>query len=402
MASGPKRAGKSYVGNMAWLLRQHRRWDNADFGLLTFSDSRREAILLECRDIAERAGIRWHRSNRYAEFGQGNRLWWWCGSHTMAHRQIEGHTWRGGLVDEAVRCHRNSITEMSSRCTPVGGNPAWPSTILYTTNPEGPTHPFKLNVIDPVLREERAGKYLEFSVDDNPAIPASEKEEMLLTFPEGVQRDRGYYGRWVSAGGAVYPNIRQWTKPAPKHSTETAMAYYVSVDPAIQSVTHALLIAEYHGSRFHVVDEWRYDGRVDGALQRGEQAQRVADWALQQVDKRISVWLVDPADPAWRHSLERYVTSTGVTGSRFPEFKKPNLTASIGAVNSAGENKVLRIAPKCGALIDEMSSLAWDEQKLEDTGEEKPTDGNDHGADALRYAVWFLEMHKVGVWDIPL
>jgi len=46
----------------------------------------------------------------------------------------------------------------------------------------------------------------------------------------------------------------------------------------------------------------------------------------------------------------------------------------------------LKIHESCRGLIEEMGTYVWDE-KAQARGEDKPLKQNDHGCDALRYAV---------------
>ncbi len=63
----------------------------------------------------------------------------------------------------------------------------------------------------------------------------------------------------------------------------------------------------------------------------------------------------------------------------------------MGSVLAANR---LRIHRRCRGLIAEMSNYAWD-PKAQKRGEDKPLKANDHGPDALRYAV----MGTRSVWS---
>ena len=386
VASGPWRAGKSYAGIDAW-SQWTTNWRQTKFGVVTASDSRLQATIEEFRDIARRQRMHWAPRKRHIEFG-ANSLWYWVSSNSLSHKQVQGHTFGGIYGDEGTALFPSCVTQANARCASMPE-----AKLLWTTNPDTPVHPFRLDLIDKIIAGVRAGAYFEFSVDDNPAMTEAGKREMFESLSEGMMRDRYYWGRWVVAGGSIYPQIESWVRKIPRAATEEPMRCFVTADTAEVGVTHALLIGSYSNNRHWVLAEWRHDGRTDGPMPKAEQAAAIARLGS-TAPVPVSEWMSDPADEPAIDALRVEVSEQGLPGIVLtPEQQpKPSLMESIRAVNAAGNTGRLFVAPHCGLLLDELRGLKYDEAKLS-YGIEKPTEGDDHGADALRYWVW-----RSGIW----
>ena len=100
VASGPKRAGKSWAGHWAWMRYTLMAHSGADFGLVTPSQSRFEAMVAELGNVCADLQVRFSRHPRYLKFGP-NRLYHWVSKTQYSHEQITGHTWAGCILDEA-------------------------------------------------------------------------------------------------------------------------------------------------------------------------------------------------------------------------------------------------------------------------------------------------------------
>ena len=171
----------------------------------------------------------------------------------------------------------------------------------------------------------------------------------------------------------------------------------MSVDPAPAAVTHALIFGQYSRGRVWVLDEWRHDGREKGPMTYAKQAQRIVAWASAVAGPtRIARWRSDPADPTFRDALASAGLAAGEDGN-FDSFPKPEQKPSIAAVNSVG-GRLLWIAPSCPDLMGELNSLVYDERAMMEWAQEKPQDGNDDAADALRYHVADSGMWRTSAW----
>lgn len=390
VASGPVRSGKSYSGNWAWIA-WARRWTDTHFGLTAVSDGRVRATMMEMEAIALRLNMPWVQRERHVDFGEGRRLWFFVANNRTAAERIAGHTWAGAVIDEGTKVEPGVLGEINNRCALAGGL----AKVLITTNPSSPTHRLMTDVMQPIEQGKRPGAVHYFGIDDNPAMSDVARREIHDGLPEGFIRDRDYYGKWVEAGGAVYPGASQWVRQPPQTGA-LPIGHVVTIDPATTGVTHALLMSEYPGGRWWVTSEWRHDGWQKGPMPRHTQVAKIAAWAFGLTEGKVRRWLVDPADPAFREQLadELRLRDAQVTAVSVPDFDKPGLLESIRAVNTAGQTSRVLVSPVCVALVRELTQLGWDENAAMTSGEERPVDGNDHGADALRYAVWNLGMWR--------
>ena len=105
LLSGGKRSGKSFAMMRPWTHQVARVYRNHDFGLVTASEGRREAILSEIQTVCGELDIGFRRAKRHVRFGHGLHLYYWIGTTEVSHLQVEGHTFSGGVIDEMVRLH---------------------------------------------------------------------------------------------------------------------------------------------------------------------------------------------------------------------------------------------------------------------------------------------------------
>ena len=378
-AVGPVRAGKSWPASQAfgeWLT---CTWADADFGIVAASAQRVEALLLELEDIAAVLKVRFARRKNYVEFGT-LRGYYWVSRHRLSYRAVRGHTFCGVLADEAKDLHPNCVREINNRCS------LWPSKIVLTTNPGGPLDRYKLTVVDPIERGDRNGISLTFCIDDNPALSTEYKAELLAGLPPGPIRDRDYYGLWAQAGGLVIPHYRDALVRPPRAKTEMPQWCYVGVDPATVGVIAALLIGVYSRGRAWVLDEWRWDGREQGLMPAQEACDRITRRLISDAPAYVPEVIVDPADPAFADKMATSIRLAELP-ARIVDYKKPPLMPSLRALSRALGSTVF-IDPKCHHLADELAALAYDADRLELTGEEKPWAGSeDHLTDCARYVV---------------
>jgi len=403
IASGPVRSGKSYPLNHAWIDIAANGWRNADFGLVTASDPRRQAVLAEMAYICAAMNVGWKNRRGYVEFGDRNRLWSWIGNTSTAHRQVQGLTLAGGMADEAVEVHPRSLVELSARCTPLGDGAPPPVVIAYSTNPGSPSAPFKTAVMDAIEAGKRAGKVVYFGCADNPTLAESELRELELSYPEGPERDRNFHGHWTSATGAMHPEAALWVQKPPQPDTEMPGSYYVAWDPAEVGVHHALLIAAYSKGRYWVVREFRWDGRRKGAIPKAEAARKVI--ALrEEAHLPISKWIVDSADQAAAALLHNELRHAPWPEHHRPDYsatvveskwRKPRIVESTRAVNALGAQKRLFLSPQVPELKAELEGLTWAEGKFAEHGVEEPdANASRHGVDALRYFVHAMKLDE--------
>lgn len=321
----------------------------------------------------------------------GRRIYVAGANDERAQEKIRGLTLAGAYVDEASTIPESFWSMLLTRLSVEGAR------LFGTTNPDNPRHWLLKDYLDRAsVTIERDGTVrhggdgaelldlarFRFRLDDNPHLPAAYIQALEREFV-GLWYRRFILGEWVAAEGAIYdmldlerhavdqlPDIRRW---------------WLTCDYGTTNPTHVLLIGE-HDDGLVVAREWRWDSRAQRRqLTDGEYSTKLRSWVEGGCD--------DAADPQTM-SLERmFVDPSAASFIRqlhrdgWPVRQADNTvddgireTASLLA---AGR---LTIHESCTHLLDELSGYSWD-PKAQDRGEDAPLKQDDHGPDALRYAV---------------
>ena len=183
-------------------------------------------------------------------------------------------------------------------------------------------------------------------------------------------------GEWAAMEGQIWPSeLIDRACGAPPVGERKG--YLLAVDYAHSSVTHALLLAR-HGEETWVLGEWRHDAQKRGQLSEPEQAERIVTHLVAGLP--LARIVVDPSAPAMRAALTDAlkVTARGAVADVVPGVQLVRRLMDVGR---------LRVNAKaCPELVREMHGYVWDERWAR-VGEDRPVKANDHGCDALRYAV---------------
>lgn len=291
-----------------------------------------------------------------------------------AENKIRGMTCAGAYVDEATLLPEPFWDMLLTRMRAVGAR------IYASTNPDAPTHWLKAKFIDdPVQRQSM--KVFSFELDDNvhldPAYVAHVKASN-----SGLFYKRFVLGQWVAAQGAVYdmfdhatqvvdivPQIRRWIS--------------VGIDYGATNPTHAVLIGLADDRRLYVVSEFRYArGANNVTLTQAETSRRLIRW-LDDVPRhgrvRPSYVVVDPSAASFKTQL----LQDGLN----PTAADNSVLDGIRLVSNLLANSQLMIHSSCKELLREVASYTWDPRAALD-GFDAPLKQNDHGCDALRYALF--------------
>jgi PBSX family phage terminase large subunit len=287
--------------------------------------------------------------------------------------KIRGMTCAGAYVDEATLVPEPFWDMLLTRMRAVGAR------IFASTNPDAPTHWLKAKFIDdPVQR--LAMKIFSFELVDNtqldPAYVAHIKASNV-----GLFYKRFVLGQWVAAQGAIYdmfdhatqvvdilPQIRQWVS--------------VGIDYGATNPTHAVLIGMGEDRRLYVASEHRY-AKTSGTLSltQAEASRRIVQW-LDNVPHhgrvRPSYVVVDPSAASFKSQL----LQDGLN----PTAADNSVIDGIRLVSNLLANRQLLIHSSCRELLKEINSYTWDPRAALE-GTDAPLKQNDHGVDALRYAL---------------
>ena len=210
-----------------------------------------------------------------------------------------------------------------------------------------------------------------YTIDDNPFLPESFKENLKREYAGTVFYDRYILGLWVLAEGLIYPmfNDSCISETVPRDYSE----YIVSMDYGIQNPTAMILWGKYDGV-WYAVKEFYHSGRETGQQRTDQQYYDELD-ALAG-DLPVRKLIIDPSATSFIALCNQK--------KRFHVWKANNdVVDGIQHTASCLQDGTIKINSCCKRTIQEFGLYSWDDK----AGEDKPIKENDHAMDAVRYFV---------------
>lgn len=313
------------------------------------------------------------------------------GAHDVkAEATIRGWTLYGAYVDEVTVIPEVVWKQLLNRLSVPGAK------LFGTTNPDAPSHWLMKDYIKklelPVGDPKRPNMVtFHFRLPDNPSLDA-DYIRALIAENQGLWYERNIEGRWVAAEGAIYSLLDEKKHCREAPPPDRWQAAWIGIDYGTSNPTHAVLVvlaADNAGrDAFWVVDEWQHNGREKGQLTTAEQSARMAAWAAPILEPSGLgfVTVLDPSAAPLRVQLR----ADGWPGIRGAD-NRVDLGLQACLALFGGERLYVDKA-RCPILWDELTGYVWDEKALERGEEEQPLKVNDHGPDALRYAIMAARM----------
>lgn len=320
--------------------------------------------------------------------------------------KIRGLTLAGAYIDEASTVPETFWTMLVTRMSVEGAR------IYATTNPEGPRHWLKTSYLDRAcLHLTGPGDVKRYAIDDvddtnrgptdlhrfsfrltdNPNLPPGYVASMMRQFT-GLWRRRYIAGEWVAADGAIYesfdPDVHVIDDLPPILKWIACGVDYGTTNPFV-----AVLVGMGADNRLHVVSEYRYDSAVTRrARTDGEYSQAVRDWldSVRVPNTKPAVFGVVPQWLCVDPSAASFIAQMYRDGL-VPTKARNDVVDGIRFVAMLLSADRLRIHRSCTGLIDEIPGYVWDPKKTED-GLDAPLKVDDHGVDAVRYAIATTEV----------
>ncbi|MEJ2886169.1 PBSX family phage terminase large subunit [Actinomycetospora aeridis] len=390
---GSVRSSKTISSLLAW-LRFVREGPAGP--LLMFGRTERTLRRNIIDPLVEMLGVR--RCKLVAGVGElwllGRKVYLVGANDELAQEKIRGLTLAGAYGDELSTLPESFLSMLITRLSVPGAQ------FFGTSNPDGPRHWLKLRFLDRarlVLRhgrvvQDRTGEAdvidlhrFRFGLDDNPALTA-EYIANLKAELTGLWRRRLIDGEWSIASGVVY-DMWDDERHVVDELPELTATLAVGVDYGATNPTHALALALSADGRLVVTREYRHDPqRAARALTLAEVSAELRTWIGGEYDEwgRPSLDIpsmipVDPSAKALRVQLAHDRVGRVVEADN-------SVLDGIRTVASLLATDRLVVHSSCRGLLDELPQYAWDDKAAE-KGEDRPVKVNDHGADALRYAV---------------
>lgn len=209
-----------------------------------------------------------------------------------------------------------------------------------------------------------------YTIDDNPFLPESFKENLKKEYEGTVYYDRYILGLWVRAEGLVYPMFGDdcITQEIPDTGD-----YYISIDYGTLNPFSAGLWCVGKRSAVRIAEIY-YSGRETRAQKTDEEycdmVERLAG------EKTIRAVVVDPSAASFSEALRRR--------GRFKVRHADNdVMNGIRTVSDFLRNGKIKIHESCENTIREFGLYRWDEKSEVD----RVVKENDHAMDEIRYMV---------------
>ena len=338
---------------------------------------------------------RYKQSQGLFQYNNGSQLWV-VGLKDEGQREGLRSIGKDGSVDiawmeEANKLSEDDHNEISAR---MRGNKAGWRQIIYTTNPDGPDHWIKKQIIDPYEEDRKPGLSVHYSrPEDNPYNPDDYLDTLRgLT---GVSRERLWLGLWVQAEGAVY--------------TEYSSAIHLKDLKDLPGLVNGdlpvdgryVVSIDFGYTNPFTTSLWYIDKEGIAYLARQIYMTRriVADHApkIKEMTKdlKIEAWITDH-DAEDRATLDKELdiktkpaykaVITGIEAVK-KRLQDKRLFFVRGALLETDEDRERR--KRATSTIDEIAGYRWSDKK-----QDTPVKENDHGMDDLRYFVAYLD--KIG------
>lgn len=372
---GSVSSGKTVSSSEAWAGLIKKAPKRYPFAMIGKTELTLEANVLDPLTDWLGADVCYKRGNVAWIYGHKVRLY--GANDAKSRSKIQGKSLYAWYGDEVTTWPEDFFMMALSRLR-VGKSKA-----ILTMNPEGPYHWFHKQIIERADNPAIRAKLYHFTMDDNPYLPTDYKEWISsLYVPGTVWHKRWILGEWAAAEGAIYdffdpdPKGEYVVNEVPKEFDR----YHVGIDYAESSVNVMLLLGRSEGV-WYLLREKYWDAKKQGHQKTN--AEYSKDFADLIDGKRVRT----DCDPGGGGAglitqLRRDWQGHGYIINAAMKPVVPGIQAVIRLMTSGQ----LKIHSSCRNTIQEISNYVWD-SKAQEKGEDKPLKVNDHGCDALRYAI---------------
>jgi PBSX family phage terminase large subunit len=288
-----------------------------------------------------------------------------------AESKIRGMTAAHILGDELSLWPESFWNMALSRMSLAGAN------LLGTTNPDSPNHFLRQKFLARV--DELDLDHRHFTLHDNPHLPPEFVAELEKEYT-GLWRKRFIDGLWVLAEGVVYQQLDEdlhQVEELPELLETWGGGDYGTANPTV-----FLKLSLGVDGCMYVHDEWRWDSRQKARqMTDAEYSAAFREWAAAEAGtRRPTRFYLDPSAASFSLQLWR----DGVQGVIPADNDVLSGIRNVSSLLSKGKLKFHRATTM--GVWNELSGYAWDD-KAQKKGEDRPMKVDDHGPDALRYAV---------------
>lgn len=207
-----------------------------------------------------------------------------------------------------------------------------------------------------------------YTIDDNPFLPESFKENLKKEYAGTVFYDRYILGAWTLANGLIYPMFGESNIV---DGIPDSGEYYISVDYGTLNPFSAGLWC-WDGKHATRIREYYYSGR-DERLNKTDE-EYYADIEKLAGNLVIRSIIVDPSASSFIETIRRH--------GKFSVRKANNeVLPGIHLVSTLLKSGILLFNRICEKSRSEFELYSWDEKSNID----EPIKANDHAMDEIRY-----------------
>lgn len=368
ICDGAVRSGKTLCMGISFICWAFYHFSDTSFALCgkTIASLRRNVITPLLPILGELGfNCDYKISRNLLEITRGsvtNRFYLFGGRDESSAALIQGMTLGGVMLDEVALMPRSFVEQALARCSLEKAK------YFFNCNPEYPYHWFYLEWIKKT--GEKNVLYLHFTMEDNPSL-SKKVVERYKSLYSGVFYQRFIEGKWVAAGGLVYPMFS--SERHIKNCTGRISRYFLSCDYGTVNPFSLGLWGE-HGGKWYRLDEYYHSGRDEGIQLTDEEYYR--ELCRLAGGRTVEALIIDPSAASFIQTVRRH--------GKYRVIKADNnVLAGINKVCQALKNEELYISPGCRDSIREFSLYSWDDSIKKDAVKKE----NDHAMDDIRYFV---------------
>lgn len=217
-----------------------------------------------------------------------------------------------------------------------------------------------------------------YTIDDNPFLPESFKENLKREYTGTVFYDRYILGQWVLAEGLIY-KLEDYNLA---DDIPDRGEYYISCDYGTLNPFSAGLWC-WDGKTATRIREYYYSGRDERSNKTDEEYYSELERLAGEL--QIKAVIVDPSAASFIEVIRRH--------KRFTVRKAVNdVIPGIITTSRYLQDGTIKICRCCKDAVREFGLYRWDE----DSNEDRPIKEYDHAMDDIRYFVMTILRYKAG------
>lgn len=362
-----------------------QRYDNAMALMLrkTRESMTNSSVLFVEREIIGNASdVRHFPSKHRFEYANGSILAYGGMKNEEQREQIRSIGQKGGVdivwLEEANKFTEDDFNEVLGR---MRGSTTFWRQILLTTNPDAPTHWIYQRLI---LGNEATVYYS--SNADNPYNPLQYKEALAAL--TGVLKLRLQEGKWIQAEGTIYDEFKPSVHVIDWFEPPASWRRIRSVDFGFTNPFVCQWLAIDEDERMYLYREVYHTKRIVE-----DHARQIKEFSKNEtIEATISDHDAEDAETLKRYGIActqaKKDVSPGIqevqSHLRISGDGRPRLFIMRGCLVETDTELEARRKPTC--TEEEFPGYVWQNKQLK----EAPQKVDDHGMDAVRYAVMYL------------